>query len=592
MLTTKGCKKCAIYGKDHFSKDDGKPHSGFTYDDTFSTAEADKPTNINKKYFFAAPANEICNTAHPDGATAKSSVETKVKLHEKVAGHGVEGGLITAWTDPTNFLSVQLAYRAAGADCSYLQFWGRDTIAGGRYLISRLPIRGLTLDEEHELHVCRLPNTAGYNYATGDTLRAYVKLADGTYWGKQVKCDGYDGTGFTGGAKVGLILSNDSLSINDSQAYFDDFEFDYFKGTSSHKSCPDCNTPCEIFTDTLQHGVIAQEASLTGDDIINGAIVTEFYPLTCFWGVITGTARFTAVGLLEWMEVESGAKVMCRVPHPQAKTSKRMQVQSYWEAGVGIKLNTGCGYAIFTPGSGSPNGTIKLYDNAGTLLATKNGMPEANSDNYTFFACYANGILTASMDGAGVNSTASCVVAGSDDTGDPYVYLESAVGTVHYRNFELSKHLDTDEPEDNCQECCRETNFCDECFEDKAPQYMAIKIPALVAGTCINGDCADLAGTYIGFPIPPGYCDWTATMPITALCSLAAIGVINVAITGTTVSVNMSFSVFGGLSITWEKTFIGKPHCAEFLRESIPFKSVDFGTLCVSDGSPVLLTAV
>lgn len=353
-------------------------------------------------------------------------------------GTGAQADVFVGYLSDTKFLFARVNYHTSAGTCDYLELYKRD--GGADTLLTlpdgssaKIPIRGLTLDQWHTIDVCLVPDTYGSSGSSsyGDTLRAHVTLADGTHWAVQAIAES-----FTGGAYVGLGSGLGSVD-------FDDFRFNYFRGTS-HLSCPNCNGPCAIFSDTFTYADSADNA------------------LGCFWTTKTGTARFKT----NQLEIVASSKVKCLLPHPTNKSSKIVPVSLKWEAGIIARVDLGSGYAQFD----STNRRIFLRDNAGNLLDSTavNSLPVADNALYTVEVCLGDkgtrARLTATAFGV-------CLEADTNDTGDPFVYLASDGGTVHFDNFAFSKHKDSSEPKDGgCPRCdCPETPIpCTDCCTEPA----------------------------------------------------------------------------------------------------------------------------
>ena len=502
------CCGICIIGEDKFSANDGRPHSGWTNRPAiYSTAAGDEATNTGGVFHFHKPNVQKFNTAHPDGASGKFHVRVKVKLTQ-IGSDDIQAVVIIGYLNDTTYLAAYLLYQSDG--CSFLSI-GEISAATCNSLNrdpdnispAQVPIRGLTLDQWHTLDVCLIPNNYGA-YGTGDTLRASVKLADGTVWGVQTTCDA-----FTGGAYVGLGSGNDATTSSQyGEVDFDDFKFNYFRG-DGHLSCPNCNTPCAIFsdpfTDDFESDVIGQ--------------------IGCFWKIMnaggspTGDARTTGGQL----ECEDGALVRCQVPHPQGKSAKIVTVDLKWENNIIARVDLGSGYALFDESAGE----IRIYDASDTLLDTTSGLPVSDDALHTVTVCFtpsaddSDGVLTASMGSV-------CAQDLCPDNDDPFVYLGADSGTVRFDNIVFQKHEDTSEPKDeNCSDCgC--PILCPACADGNGPEFWIAYLTGFTAGTGSGGascsaDCTPVPnvlnnkywivapGTSLGPPIACK-CSWLRSM--------------------------------------------------------------------------------
>jgi len=458
MLGGACCNTCII-GEDDFSANDGKPHSGWTNRPAiYSTASGDEATNASGVFTFAKPNVQKFNTAHPDGASGKFEVEARFKLTQ-IGSDDVEAEIIVGYLDDTTFLRASVLYEDSG--CSYLLLSGLDGgAATGDNLITKNPddniappqvkIPNLTLDTWHTLKVCLIPNTYG-TYGDGDTIRAHLILADGKHYGVQMIAQS-----FTGGAYVGLGNSNaHTAGSTYGSVSFDDFKFQYFRETSTHASCPNCNTPCFIGSDDF-------ETDYTMD--VGGGLGCFWHVLNASGGGLTGTSTITG-GYLE-CQVNSIARYVN--PHPQSKTSKIITVTFLWEASKQVRVDTGSGYAIFDSTTGARR--IRLYDNDGNLLDSSavDSLPVADDTLHTAEVCYVGGALTVTIDGV-------CLDAVSPDTGDVFCYLGSTSGTVKFATFDFKKHKDTSEPKDDgCGDCEACASDCDTICIEPLPQLFFV----------------------------------------------------------------------------------------------------------------------
>lgn len=481
--TGTGCLDCCpgcLIGSDDFSANDGRPHAGWTNRPAiWSTAGGDEATNAGGVFVFAKPNVQKFNTAHPDGATGQFHVRVRFKLTELVAGDGVAADVIVGYLDDNTYLFARVLYQGDnGNSCNYLQLLYRTggaetgifTTPKGVSTSCFVPIRGLTLDEWHTIDVCLLPNTYG-TYGDGDTIRGHVTLADGTHWGVQGIAEG-----FTGGAFVGLgNAETDVTTHTHGSVEFDDFKFNYFRETPDHASCPNCNTPCFIFADPLTY----DDHELDGTACGSPPDCPE-----CFWSTIDGAARIDTNRL----EVDNGGLVRCNVRHPQSKTSKIVTVSILWETGIVARVDLGTGYAQFD----STNRRIFLRDNDDNLLDSTavNSLPAFDAALHEVEVCYRGGGLT-------VTAFGECLSASSPDTGDPFVYLGSDGGTVHFDSFSFSKAKDLSEPADGgCVECESCPVPCtDGCIDDVASELMMGTIQGTPApGTCSGFDASEIDG--------------------------------------------------------------------------------------------------
>lgn len=479
-MIPKCCCGTCIIGQDKFSLNDGKPHSGWTARDSiWGTAGGDEATNSGGVYDFPKPGMQKFNTAHPDGASGTQHVKVRFKLHETTTGNGAVAAVIVGYQDDTHYIVARVVKGASG-DCDYLEVWKFDAGSSNGYYSAcdgdgnannstTIPVRNLTLDEWHTLDVCLMPNVYG-TYSTGDRIRAKLTLADGTTWGVQGIADSY-----TTGAYVGLASEYSDLGTNTlyGEVYFDNFEFTYFRDSSTHKSCPNCNGPCHIFDDDFD------DYASASDNVLG-----------CFWSATqtpaTGTARFDGT----YLQCDSGSRIKCFVPHPTSKSSKIITVTFLWEASKQVRVDTGSGYAIFD----SANQWIKLYDNDGTLLATSAAsLPAYDDAIHTAKVCYEGGVLSATWEP--LSASEVCKEESSPDTGDAFFYLGSASGTVKFASVDFKKHNDLSEPKDSgCDECGCELE-CERCTDGIAPGIYRITIAGIVDGTC--NECeSSLNGTY------------------------------------------------------------------------------------------------
>lgn len=490
------CGQCDIF-VDAFTANDGRPHAGWTNRPAiFSTAGGDEAENSGGSLNFAKPNVQKCNTPNPEGAGSPTAVYTKFKLTETTPGNGVNFRVIIGYLDDDNYLFARVSYLdstsachsnggTASVDSGQINLFkvvaGVETFlatAEGFTCASR--IKGLTLDTWHELWLCHIPNNYG-TYGDGDTLRCRVKLNGVT--DHNPGCQGV-ADGFTGGAYAGL--ANAPTAANDSVVKFKDFKYSYFRGTD-HLSCPNCNGPCPIFSDTFAYDDTEQDV---------------FHNINCMWatndsfGNHTGTARF----LDGQLEVESGGSVLCGVPHPTNKSSKILTVSFLWEASILIRIDTGSGYAILdsTPAIRQ----IRIYDNDDNLLASSDllALPAADDAVHTVEVCLESGAITVTMDGV-------CLDAVSEDTHDPFVYLGSDGGTVHFTSFSFAKHKDLTEPKDGNCEVCDCPRECNDCCDDPQPAgayVVDLGVGGWASLTCVGvpgvpscNDCEDTAGEFI-----------------------------------------------------------------------------------------------
>lgn len=582
-MIPKCCCGGCIIGQDKFSANDGRPHSGWTARDAiWGTAGGDEATDSGGVYDFPKPGMQKFNTAHPDGAGANQHVKVRFKLHEVTSGQGAVAAVIVGYLDDTHYLVARVEKQGTfGTGCDYLTLYKFNAGSSSGYYsaldygVSIVPIRNLTLDEWHTLDVCLLPNNYG-TYSDGDTIRAKVTLADGTTWG----CQGI-AAGYSTGAYVGL--ANEYVNFGTGggdntlygEVYFDDFEFTYFRDTSTHKSCPNCNGPCHIFDDTFN------TYSAASDNVLG-----------CFWSATqspaTGTARFDGT----YLQCDASSRIKCLVPHPTNKSSKIITVTFKWEASKQVKVDTGSGYAIFDSTAGARR--IRLYDNSGTLLDSSavNSLPAYDDAIHTAEVCLEDGALTATMDSV-------CLDAVSTDTGDAFVYLGSTSGTVKFASFDFKKHWDINEPKDSgCDKCDCPTE-CPTC-SGSAPGYIAVTIPDDVS---CNGACGDVGGTYI-LPfnpfgvtyLPEGYCGWGAR---TYDCGTPGVDCqfsVGSVLTHVSGSYYLTVTLSGSNQIEWTLNLgTSLPDCNSFSQTEIPYDSSTSGAPaceCSAGGLPAKVTSL
>lgn len=475
------CCDCTI-GSDDFSANDGNPHAGWTDRPAiYSTAGGDEATNTGGVLHFGKPDVQKFNTANPEGASSPTAIYAKFKMHETVTGDGVSLVGIIGYVDDDNYLFAQVDRLPDDASCivnggvgsGQITLWKREAgvntalrTASGFVCGSR--IDGLTLDVWHEIWVCLIPNNYG-TYGDGDTLRARVKLNGVT--SHNPGCQGV-ADGFTSGTYA--ALGNAPVSVSTyGEVEFDDFKYQYFRGTD-HLSCPNCNGPCPIFSDSFTY---------------SDTEIDAFGNLNCLWlvagkdEIAAGVARF----LDEQLEIESGALVWCRVPHPTAKSSKIVTVNLKWEEDIIARIDLGTGYVLLDEAAGE----IQLYDNDDNLLDSVSGLPGFDDAMHEVEVCYEGGILTATAFG-------ECVSEVSPDTGDPFVYLGSDGGTVHFDSFVFKKHRDYSEPKDGGCAVCDCPAICLGCCTDPVPA--GAYLIDMGAGGWTSTTCAD-------FSADPASCD-------------------------------------------------------------------------------------
>lgn len=450
--------------------------------------------------------------------------------------------------------SAKLEYDAEPESaCAHIEFRIRDS--RGDYEIpgsNRVPVEFVSDSEWVKIDVCLSQGESNY---TGDVWHLTVQVTTGArsypFSGRAT----IQGLGFSPGSKMALGAGLGAVD-------FDDLEFTYYRGTVSHKSCPNCNIGCLI-----------GEGKFTPDTVVDA-----FGNLGCFWHIESGTAQFQS----GYLQIDAGSEVKYLLPHPTNKTSIIANASFVWNDALQVKVDTGNGYAVFD----SANKWIKLYNSTGLLLTTSAAnLPSHDEAVHFAEVCYESGLLTAKMDGLSVS-------AASTSTDSVFVNLGSLLGTTSFVSFTLKKHKDEDDPKDSGCDRCETQQNCTECFDGLAPSYYAITIPADITDVFCT-PCNLVAGTYIGFPQAPGFCDWVASIPITEICG-GGIGtepMIIVTLTGLVIEINMTIQGnFGVFRIKWKKTYTSKPKCTEFAREEIPYDSSSGG--CASGGASAFLTAI
>lgn len=418
-------------------------------------------SNIGGKFVFPASAHYLHDTPYPGAEGESRTAEALVLLNSGGGTVEVDVGM----TDADNYF-YGLLYIPPGSPCPALAACARVAgvttclgYAAGCGVDNAIQVPNALLQQEHHMRVCLIPNS-GYGGTSQDEVRVVLECADGTEYSVSVFLDGPNPVG----PFAGLRAYQD--------AQFDAFKHTYFRDSppGEHRTCPNCNTPCEIGRDDFS------------------------VDRPCLWFVESGT-RTVVAGIMELT-----GEVCFALPHPQKKSSKIWDVWFIYEDPKIIRIDIGSGYALINP----TTQTLRVYDASDVLLDTNGNLPAPDGAVHAVRVCYYGGVITATFDFLSeFFNERPCASGSSLDTENPYVYIAAeSGGTARIDAVVFSKHRDANEPTDNaCEECaCR--IGCILCPEGVASSLAIITIfGTVLPGLCSGGmACTALSGAAWAMP--------------------------------------------------------------------------------------------
>ena len=419
--------------------------------------EGSLPNLSGNKLVFASDGWIKHSTVDPRGAGESVEVEADFTF-ASFAEAGLVVGLKEGGTDDQWYGAV---VRWESGECAYLNL---GQYLGTSYLFTCnpsypgcIPLKDFTAGT-YKIQLCLKPNQGSYGYESYDLLRVRITYPDGTIYGTSNVFDNPAGDG----DKAGIVVRTGAVDV-------DNWKYKYFRESPDHRTCPNCNTPCNIIG-----------GKDTGKDPFDDDDACWWVEINPSYTISGGTFQVTG----------DGAKIQFQLPHPQLKLTRKVIVDVR-DSGIPSRVFLGDYIAELSAAH-----TLALIDADGsTVLDSDTDDIENTGDFLEMTFCISRRQMSVTVTGVTeegeiIDLCADANLPADADLQGIYASLGGDTG-AEFDNFRLIKTYDSDEPSDGCDNCEACPTECLGCCD--FPQPAGSYIVDLGIGGWTFRDCVDPA---------------------------------------------------------------------------------------------------